>query len=576
MFWYGTPKDDLSVGYSFVPHNKFMSYEQGRKANHHGVPQKIEKKLDSSKKLTASEAQRVEGLDQINSDINLEPSERTTWLFDFEEDYDHYLDQIDDESSVDDEIIETSSSKDKKKRRKKKDQKGKDKKVPKTEKDLDSKKQKRKRKTETEEVEPSKKAKKSKPSDEDVQPPEKKKKSKKNHEDAKDDDVELPSTKKIKKIKKPKPVDKDEEANDRATQIQRGFDDKQVTCTNLQEQLVDSTNQAAQKQREFDEKYAEVVNLESNLQAECEEKLTLMSTWAQENKKNEKLQTILQQQKAKTDEDNAFLTKHADNLTKVCSDQKIKLQEMEDAANAIEAAERKRRRSNEGGKNDESSIIAAALPAQKRKTNEDNAFLKRHADESQTHGMQQGQGTSSKQCTVPPTAPVEGTSVPSSMDTIRSLQEELKESNDRERKIQHDLDEQCADNINLQKIKLQFEGALLQRDEQVEILQLEVATLKQQAISSQQENTHSHETEGVANATASAGGKRKRGSEEHMFTSHEMEGSAGDNSMTDMVMMRQYLLERECHSKEREQHSKERERHSKVLTQLFEIRRAEL
>jgi hypothetical protein len=368
------------------------------------------------------------------------------------------------------------------------------------------------------------------------------------------------------------------EANDREMQIQRDFNEKQVTCTNLQEQLVDSTNQATRIQRDFDEKYAEVENLKSNLQAECEEKLTLMSTWAQENKKNEKFQTILQQQKAKTDEDNAFLTRHADNLTKVCSDQKIKLQEMEDAANAIEAAERKRKRNNEGGKNDECSITtaAAALLAQKRKTNEDNAFLKRHADESQTHGMQQGQGTSSKQCTVPPTAPVEGTSVPSSMDTIRSLQEELKESNDRERKIQHDLDEQCADNINLQKIKLQFEGALLQRDEQVEILQLEVATLKQQAISSQQENTHSHETEGVANATASAGGKRKRGSEEHMFTSHEMEGSAGDNSMTDMVMMRQYLLERECHSKEREQHSKERERHSKVLTQLFEIRRAEL
>ena len=211
MFWYGTPKDDLSVGYSFVPYNKFMSYEAGQKANHHVLPQKIEKKLDSGKKLTASEAQRVEGLDQINSDINLEPSERTTWLFDFEEDYDDCLDQIDDETSVDDEIIETSSSKDKKKRRKKKDQKGKEKKVPKTEKDLDSKKQKRKRKTETEEVEPSKKAKKSKPSDEDVKPPGKKKKSKKIDEDTEDDDVELPPIKKIKKIKKPKPVDEDVE-----------------------------------------------------------------------------------------------------------------------------------------------------------------------------------------------------------------------------------------------------------------------------------------------------------------------------------------------------------------------------
>lgn len=246
MFWYGTPKDDLSVGYSFVPHNKFMSYEQGRKANHHGVPQKIEKKLDSSKKLTASEAQRVEGLDQINSDINLEPSERTTWLFDFEEDYDHYLDQIDDESSVDDEIIETSSSKDKKKRRKKKDQKGKDKKVPKTEKDLDSKKQKRKRKTETEEVEPSKKAKKSKPSDEDVQPPGKKKKSKKNHEDAKDDDVELPPMKKTKKIKKPKPVDKDAEQPSKNLKAPKSLDEevklprKKPKKSTLREEVIES------------------------------------------------------------------------------------------------------------------------------------------------------------------------------------------------------------------------------------------------------------------------------------------------------------------------------------------------
>lgn len=255
MFWYGTPKDDLSVGYSFVPYNKFMSYEEGRKSNHHGVPQKIEKKLESGKKLTASEAQRVEGLDQINSDIKLDPSERTTWLFDFEEDYDDYLNQIDDETSVDEEIIETSSSKDrKKKRRKKKDQKGKEKKVPKTEKDLDSKKQKRKRKTE--EAEPSKKAKKSKPSDEDAEPPGKKKKSKNFDEDAEllpskkmkkpkhfDEDVELPP---IKKIKKPKPVDEDVEPPSKKIKTPKSLDEqvkpprKKPKKSSLLEEVIES------------------------------------------------------------------------------------------------------------------------------------------------------------------------------------------------------------------------------------------------------------------------------------------------------------------------------------------------
>ena len=94
-------------------------------------------------------------------------------------------------------------------------------------------------------------------------------------------------------------------------------------------------------------------------------KLTWANTLLQKDKDFEKVQTehnTLQQQKRKTDEDNAVLKRHEDTLTKTCSEQQIKLHEMEDAANAIEtAAGRKRKRTIEGGKNDECSTTPAAL-----------------------------------------------------------------------------------------------------------------------------------------------------------------------------------------------------------------------
>ena len=115
-------------------------------------------------------------------------------------------------------------------------------------------------------------------------------------------------------------------------------------------------------------------------------------------------------------------------------------------------------------------------------------------------------------------------------------------------------------------MKLQFEDALLQKGEQVENLQSEITSLKQQAISSEENKRHYELEDDANNASRSAGGKRKRGNdEEHTFTSDEIEGSAGDINAEEMVMG-QYLIERR-------RHSKERERHSKVLTQLVETRR---
>ena len=211
---------------------------------------------------------------------------------------------------------------------------------------------------------------------------------------------------------------------------------------------------------------------------------------------------------------------------------------------------------------------------------------------SESNKRRKRQVTPSKQCTASPsTPPEEDTSMPSSLEAIRHLQEQLEEANDRARKIQQDLDEKCADNINLQNtlqvesaMKLQFESASLQKGEQVENLQSEITTLKQQAISSQQNKRH-HELEDDANnAIQSAGGKRKRDNdEEHTFASDEID--RGINA--DKMVMGQYLLERKLHSKERKlhnkerkhhskerkQYSKERKHHSKVLTHFVETRR---
>lgn len=127
VFWYGTSKEDLSTGFSFVPSSKIISYEQGCKQNCHKLPAKIEKKLAKGTKLTQNEKLHVSGLEEINADAKLPTADRATWLFDFEEDYEEFLEAVDDETSdeEDEEMEElkreTSIGSDKKKKKKKKD-----------------------------------------------------------------------------------------------------------------------------------------------------------------------------------------------------------------------------------------------------------------------------------------------------------------------------------------------------------------------------------------------------------------------------------------------------------------------
>lgn len=78
-------------------------------------------------KLTQNEQLHVSGLEQINASAKLPTEERSTWLFDFEEDYEEFLDAVDDETSdeEDEEMQElkreASIGNDKKKKKKKKD-----------------------------------------------------------------------------------------------------------------------------------------------------------------------------------------------------------------------------------------------------------------------------------------------------------------------------------------------------------------------------------------------------------------------------------------------------------------------
>ncbi len=103
VFWYGTPKNDLSNSFSFIPKGKFVSYDEGKKKKLDQIPAKVEKKLKSGKKLTASETMLVDGLRDQLEDSNKEPNDRSAWLLEFEEDYDDYMDQIDDETSDEEE-----------------------------------------------------------------------------------------------------------------------------------------------------------------------------------------------------------------------------------------------------------------------------------------------------------------------------------------------------------------------------------------------------------------------------------------------------------------------------------------
>jgi len=85
IYWYGA--ESLEEAYSFYQPSKIVDYEKGVEKGKDKVPSSIKKKLDNGKKLSKSEKQIVEGLEQISGDAKLEASERVSWLPSWKEDW---------------------------------------------------------------------------------------------------------------------------------------------------------------------------------------------------------------------------------------------------------------------------------------------------------------------------------------------------------------------------------------------------------------------------------------------------------------------------------------------------------
>lgn len=119
VFWYGFAKDDLSNAFSFIHESKIISYEEACSLGCTKVPTKIQKKIDQGKRLTGKEQYTVNGLEHIKQDSALPKEQRTMWLFEFDEDYDEYLDQLDDLASEQGEEEELTKNSKKQKRERK-------------------------------------------------------------------------------------------------------------------------------------------------------------------------------------------------------------------------------------------------------------------------------------------------------------------------------------------------------------------------------------------------------------------------------------------------------------------------
>ena len=107
IYWYGA--ESLDEAYSFYQASKIIEYEKGLEKGKDKLPPSIQKKLDKGKKLTKSEKQIVEGLEQISGDAKREASERVSWLPSWKEDWEE-----DDSEEEEDEEPKTKSAKRKK------------------------------------------------------------------------------------------------------------------------------------------------------------------------------------------------------------------------------------------------------------------------------------------------------------------------------------------------------------------------------------------------------------------------------------------------------------------------------
>eukprot|EP00579_Thalassiosira_antarctica_P008433 CAMPEP_0201896918 /NCGR_PEP_ID=MMETSP0902-20130614/45604_1 /ASSEMBLY_ACC=CAM_ASM_000551 /TAXON_ID=420261 /ORGANISM="Thalassiosira antarctica, Strain CCMP982" /LENGTH=470 /DNA_ID=CAMNT_0048429629 /DNA_START=388 /DNA_END=1800 /DNA_ORIENTATION=- len=80
VYWYGSPRNDLSSSFSFLNANTIVSYTEGIEQNCHKLSSTVETKRAAGKKLTFAERMLVEGLAEIEVEVELSKEDRLSWL----------------------------------------------------------------------------------------------------------------------------------------------------------------------------------------------------------------------------------------------------------------------------------------------------------------------------------------------------------------------------------------------------------------------------------------------------------------------------------------------------------------
>jgi len=90
VYHYGA--DDPDDCYSFLEHDEFISYEDGRAKGYDVLPVPLQAKLDAGGELTEEEQLKVRGIQELNEDVPKSPSERRRG-FDFVERWEKLADE---------------------------------------------------------------------------------------------------------------------------------------------------------------------------------------------------------------------------------------------------------------------------------------------------------------------------------------------------------------------------------------------------------------------------------------------------------------------------------------------------
>merc|ERR1712012_1369597 len=85
VYWYGTPKDNLSSGFSFIPKCNVVSYEDGVSKGRNILPERIKKKINDGKKLGSEDELLRTGLQEQEEELALSKEERVSWIHEPEE-----------------------------------------------------------------------------------------------------------------------------------------------------------------------------------------------------------------------------------------------------------------------------------------------------------------------------------------------------------------------------------------------------------------------------------------------------------------------------------------------------------